>query len=74
MGGTKDYPNRSGMRTRRAILASFQVEDSAIAEAAQTIAPRPTRPADRENLANQQAMLVEIHDAIRKTSEMILSS
>jgi hypothetical protein len=55
-------------------LVSFQVKDSAIADAAQMIALRPTISADRENLVSQQATLVEIHDTIRKTSEMILSS
>jgi hypothetical protein len=33
-----------------------------------------TISADRENLVRQEAMLVEIHDTIRHTSEMILSS
>jgi hypothetical protein len=58
----------------RAILASFHFEDSAIVDAAQLIALWPTKSADRENLVRQQAMLVEIHDTIRHTSEMILSS
>jgi hypothetical protein len=38
------------------------------------IALWPTRSDNRENLVKQQAMLSEIHDTLRQTSELISSS
>jgi hypothetical protein len=68
-----NYPKRSRI-ARRAILVSFQATDSAMADPAHMIALWPTRSANRENLVKQQTMLVEIHDTIRQTSELILGS
>jgi hypothetical protein len=73
------YPNRYGWEQEitQSVLASHAArilsKDIAMADQAQIIALRPTGSA-RENLVRQQAMLVEIHDTIRHTSELILGS